>query len=369
VYLSLFIAAASIFGAVVVLLADLHRRRLTLTRSSGWRVLSVLDVLSLAVTAGAVLGLLMALVPSAISRRVLPLDSSAVWAALAGIVIAVVLWSEGRQQMRFQRPWGIIFGEWLVLVGVCLFLVTALFNPSPFVPQGLTLKILCILAVVAGGALIAVVVIPFMRRYEGLRILDRFPEQGESVQTEYTPPTPECPHPELWRMLDSQTTEVEVIDFLKSLVTTVKPNLVVETGTFLAYSTIKMAEGLRENGFGKIITIESDPAIFAKAKERIDASGLGQWIEYRNESSMETQIDGTIDILFSDSHMRGREQEIRRFLPWVKPRGLILIHDASSHFQIVREAALRLEQEGLISVVLLPTPRGLVIAQRREGRE
>jgi len=35
----------------------------------------------------------------------------------------------------------------------------------------------------------------------------------------------------------------------------------------------------------------------------------------------------------------------------------------------VREAALRMEAEGLISVVLLPTPRGLVIAQKREGRK
>jgi len=35
----------------------------------------------------------------------------------------------------------------------------------------------------------------------------------------------------------------------------------------------------------------------------------------------------------------------------------------------VREAALQLEQEGLISVVLLSTPRGLVVAQKREGRK
>ena len=35
----------------------------------------------------------------------------------------------------------------------------------------------------------------------------------------------------------------------------------------------------------------------------------------------------------------------------------------------VREAALKLEREGLISVVLLPTPRGLVVAQKREGRK
>lgn len=363
--LSLLIAVATVIGAVAVLFADLRRRRLTLTRGSGWHVLSALDVVSPALTMGAVLGLLVSLAPAAVSTRVLPLDSPSVWAALAGIVIAVVLWSEGRQQMRFQRPQGIVFGESLVLGGACAFLETVLF----VVPHPPAVKIFGISMILAGGVLIAALVIPFVKRYEGLRILDRLTEQGECVQTEYTPPTPECPHPELWRMLDSQTTEVEVIDFLKSLITTVKPNLVVETGTFLAYSTIKMAEGLRENGFGRIITVESDPAIFARAKERIGASGLGKWIEYRNESSMDTRIDEMIDILFSDSHMRGREQEIRRFLPWVKPRGLILIHDASSHFQIVRQAAQRLEQEGLISLILLPTPRGLVIAQRREGRQ
>jgi hypothetical protein len=37
--------------------------------------------------------------------------------------------------------------------------------------------------------------------------------------------------------------------------------------------------------------------------------------------------------------------------------------------KIVREAALKLERDGLISVVLMPTPRGLVVAQKREGRK
>jgi hypothetical protein len=44
------------------------------------------------------------------------------------------------------------------------------------------------------------------------------------------------------------------------------------------------------------------------------------------------------------------------------------MHDASSAVKTVREAAKKMEAEGLISVVLLPTPRGLVVAQKREGR-
>jgi predicted O-methyltransferase YrrM len=130
-----------------------------------------------------------------------------------------------------------------------------------------------------------------------------------------------------------------------------------------------MAEGLRANGFGRIITIEYDPEIFAKAKERIEASGLRKWIENRLESSLETRIEGKIDILFSDSKLAIREEEIRRLLPQVDPRGLILIHDASSQYKSVREFALRMEQEGLISTVLLSTPRGLVIAQKHDGRK
>ncbi|MBV9608723.1 MAG: methyltransferase, partial [Acidobacteria bacterium] len=56
------------------------------------------------------------------------------------------------------------------------------------------------------------------------------------------------------------------------------------------------------------------------------------------------------------------------FLPQMSDNGLILVHDASSHYKIVREAVLRLEQEGLLSAILLPTPRGLAMAQKRNGR-
>jgi predicted O-methyltransferase YrrM len=169
-------------------------------------------------------------------------------------------------------------------------------------------------------------------------------------------------------MFDSMTAEVEVLEFLRTVVTTIKPELVVETGTFSGISTLWIAEGLKANGRGRIVTCEFDPKVYESAKVRIAASGLAEWIELRNESSLEMKVEGTIDLFFSDSDMPIREQEIRRFLPQINPYGLILMHDASSHLKIVREAALKLEREGLISVVLLRTPRGLVVAQKRSGR-
>jgi len=195
-----------------------------------------------------------------------------------------------------------------------------------------------------------------------------------ALQPEYHRATPECPQPQRWSMIDSMTAEVEVLEFIATLVTTLKPRLVVETGSFLGVSTEWIARGLQRNGplsdgsRAKVVSCEFDPIVYAKAKVRLDASPLSPWIELRNQSSLEMHVDGTIDLFFSDSDLDIREAEVKRFLPQINPHGIILMHDASSHLKTVREAALKMESEGLISVVLLPTPRGLAIAQPRAGR-
>lgn len=362
---------AGLIAAWVELRADLRRRRISFAQLTSGSLLVLFDVACTAFTAGFVASMCILLVPETIRERAIALDSPLTWTIAAGVTIFAFLRSEGRHQAQFQRPAGLVFAEWLILGGAYPIAQSFFFRLAhwPQAPRGMAVWIACAAAVVSGAAIIATIVPPFRKKYEGLRILEHVKERGETVQAEYAPPSQECPHPELWKMADSQSTELEVIDFLKALVIAMKPQLIVETGTFLAYSTLKMAEGLRENGFGKIITIEYDPDIFAKAKERIDSSGLASWIDNRNVSSLESQVDGTIDLLFSDSHRTIRGKEIRRWLPQIEARGLILIHDTSPHFEVVRETVLQLEREGLLSIVMLPTPRGLVIAQKREGRQ
>jgi predicted O-methyltransferase YrrM len=330
-------------------------------------MMAKLDLLPPAVTGGCAIFLTVCLYPKAAATGVLALRSPALPGAVLCLIVVPVFWSEGRKQLQFQRPVGLLFAEGLFFFGVLGLLVVSLRAPAGAVGR-LTSVSLSVAFLLASITLIARIVPPFVRKYEGLRILDCVAEDEQFSQPEYTPATPECPHPELWRMLDSQTTEVEVLDFLKTLVTTIKPQLIVETGTFLGHGTVKLAEGARENGFGRVITVEFDPDIRKRALTRFEAAGLAPWIESRLESSLDTIIEGTIDLLYSDSHLANREAEIRRLLPQLDPRGLLVIHDASSHFKIVREAALRLEAEGLISTVLLSTPRGVVVAQRREGR-
>ncbi|HEY1265257.1 MAG TPA: CmcI family methyltransferase [Terriglobales bacterium] len=347
--------------------ADTRRRRLRLSSTSGWSLLTAFDVAALALVWAASVEFALRLAPRVTALRAVPLNSALTWALFAGVAVAAFLWHEGRYQLQFQRPPGIIFAESLILAGICGLGALVIFNGWARTP--VRPAVLSIAGIAAGGTLIALTVPRFVKRFEGHHILDRLERQEEFVQTEYIAPTPECPHPERWKMVDPQSAEIEVLDFLESLVRTVKPELIVETGTFVGHSAIRMARALKANGFGKIITIEFDPAIYTKANERFQASGLGDWIEARNASSLDSRIEGTIDVLFSDSDSPIREAEIRKFLPQIRANGLVLVHDASSSFKVVREAALRLEQEGLLSVVLLSTPRGLVVAQKREGRQ
>ena len=207
----------------------------------------------------------------------------------------------------------------------------------------------------------------FKKEKREYRVLRQIQRTGEVLQPEWHRATRECAHPQRWSMYDPMTAEVEVLEFLRCLVTTIKPELVVETGSFSGISTLWIAEGLKQNGHGKVITCEIDPLVYANAKQRFEASDVAPWIECRNESSLEMKVEGTIDLFFSDSEPSIREQEVRRFLPQINPYGIIAVHDASSHLKRVRKFMLALETEGLLSVVLLPTPRGLALAQKREG--
>ncbi len=289
---------------------------------------------------------------------------------IAGMLIFWYIWRRGERALRHPLAPGVITGEFLMLSGLERFLVEFIrINPRVFLGMS-NAQISALLTAIAGVILLLIVRRRFRKVDPVHKVLDHVTQHGnQETRPEYHRATPECPHPERWRMFDTMTAEVEVLEFLKSLVTTIKPGLVVETGTFLGVSTLYMAAGLKQNGRGKIITCEPDKEVFARAKEKIDGSGLGTWVDYRCESSMDIKVPGAIDVLFCDSLPELREPEVRHFLPQVNPNGVILMHDASSHLKTVREAALRMEDEGLISVVLLPTPRGLVLAQKREGRK
>lgn len=341
---SLFTDCAVVVVILIALRADTQRRRLSWRRTSGWTLLTLLDAASLAF---------------AIVLVAFLLQESSTFLIFSGAMIAFLfLWSEGKRQIQLQRPSGIVFAEFCLLFGLYSLLLSYRVHADR----------LGLVSLLLGLCVLGYVLPIYLSGREEHRILNQLAMQGEFIQQEWIPPTPECPFPERWRMFDAQSAEIEVLDFLKALIIAVKPDVIVETGTFIGHSTLSMADGLRQNGFGRIITAEFDPKVFEKAQQNIQSSGLSKWIEAHLTSSLDLQVNDQIDILYSDSDPSIREQEVRHFLPRLKTGGLVLIHDASSSFKVVREAALNMEREGLLSVLLLPTPRGLVVAQKLDGR-
>jgi prolipoprotein diacylglyceryl transferase len=292
-----------------------------------------------------------------------PIYEFFIWCA-----IGAFLWHMGSKAVKGPKAQGEIFCNYLILTGLARFLVEIIrINPRSFLGMS-NAQAASVLSIVAGAVLLWRIKGQYHQVKKEYHIAEHIASHGDVLQPEYHRPTPECPHPERWHMYDSMTAEVEVLDFLKAIVTTIKPELIVETGTFSGLSTLRMAEGLKQNGVGRIVSCEWDNKVYEAAKKRFAGSGLTQWIDLRNESSLEMKVPSQIDMLFCDSDPELREKEVRRFLPQMNLYGLILIHDASSHMKNVREGALRLEAEGLLSVLLLPTPRGLVLAQKRKGR-
>jgi len=169
---------------------------------------------------------------------------------------------------------------------------------------------------------------------------------------------------------DSADYGTELGNFVQRIVTTIKPRLAVEDRGDDGF-TLALARGLSENGFGKLITCDSDATRCAQVQQEVAAAGFTALVEVRNQPVLESKIEGNIDLLFSSTNYSSAnyEQVVQRFLPQINPFGLLLLHTSEGDYEKAREFALRLDREGILSVVLLPANLKLVMAQKRSGRK
>lgn len=198
--------------------------------------------------------------------------------------------------------------------------------------------------------------LPRVRRYS-LAFPDRDPIPEKTAQPVNGVPA------RLWSMFDGNTAETEVLDLMLTLTRLVKPNHVIETGTWLGLSACAIGRGLVANGFGDLTTLEIDPEVHAAASATIAQCGLDTVVDARCMSSMEFTPDRTYDMAVFDSELGLRLSEFRRFRPWLKDGALILFHDTAPHHHVVGDAVRSLITEGALAGVDLPTPRGVFIGK------
>lgn len=172
---------------------------------------------------------------------------------------------------------------------------------------------------------------------------------------------PLCPNDELWTTRDEQSSEDEVNEFLYALIRLIKPQFVVETGSYLGDGTIQIAKALKKNGRGRIMTCETIMDRCVAVQARIDQEGLGEIAQVVNTTGLELikQCGSLIDFAFIDSSPEGkvRGAEIQELLKYLRPLKMFALHDtAPQHGQINAVAeAIKLPK------VYFNTPRGLTL--------
>ena len=184
------------------------------------------------------------------------------------------------------------------------------------------------------------------------------------VCPECSGPTENCLHPELYSMNSRVGSETEVSHFLESIVNIIKPHFVIETGTYQGDGTIALAEGLRKNNFGHMISIEIDSQLAAIATKKT----IGYPVKIICGNSLDYIPPEQIDLLFLDSKRILRKEEFKHFMPFLHNKSLIVWHDSSYRKQnhAVYDAVNELYADGIIDRILLPTPRGITLSMLKE---
>lgn len=195
-------------------------------------------------------------------------------------------------------------------------------------------------------------------------------------EPETSPPTDECPEPALWRASDNVSTEAEVLVLLFALTAAVKPVVAVESGTWHGHGAAAIASGLRVAGRGHLWTVERDAVVAERARAKMAEGGHADCVTVVHGDDVAVVAGKAIaaagelvELYYCDSDdlfNGARAREIRRMLPYMAPRGIIVAHDVTPHYAEHRRDVQQFAWEGLCDVVMLPTPRGLAIMRRRD---
>lgn len=120
---------------------------------------------------------------------------------------------------------------------------------------------------------------------------------------------------------------------------------VVEFGTSFGLSTIHLAAALKDNGGGRLIGSEFEPAKVSRARANVEAAGLSALVEIREGDAAETlarDLPNEVDLLLLD----GAKVLYPKILELVQPclrAGALVLADNADHnpgfLAYVRDAA------------------------------
>lgn len=160
----------------------------------------------------------------------------------------------------------------------------------------------------------------------------------------------------------------------------IRPQRILELGTFTAYSTLCLAEGLADDG--TLVTLEHNDELEDMILRNLALSPLGEKVQLIIGDAMEWLVaqssDVLYDLVFIDADKREYSAYLDAVLPLVRPGGWILADNTLWDGHIIEEAydkdkqtlALRafndkVAQDERLDKVILPLRDGLTIIRKK----
>ncbi len=185
------------------------------------------------------------------------------------------------------------------------------------------------------------------------------------MRPEQVPARPECPEPARWSAPDGDATEVEVSALIGAFVAALKPDYVIETGTYQGDTTVVIGQALKALGRGHLLSIDIDPSRTQQAQSRVD----GLPVTLLTAKASDVIPTEPVDLIFIDASLDDRLNQLQTFKMHASPRCVILFHDSALWVAAAGVPEMYAEMDlavssGLVQPWLkLPTPRGLAITR------
>jgi predicted O-methyltransferase YrrM len=165
------------------------------------------------------------------------------------------------------------------------------------------------------------------------------------------------------RLARRRNLEPDSAAFLRLLVRVGRLRSVLEIGTSNGYSTLWLADAVRETG-GRVLSVDTDAGALGLAAANLARAGLDGRVELRVEdggATLAATPAGSVELLFLDSE-RGE------YVGWwpapldvLAPHGVLVIDNVLSHPDEVAEVRALIDADERLTSVLVPTGKGQLL--------
>lgn len=160
--------------------------------------------------------------------------------------------------------------------------------------------------------------------------------------------------------------EPESAALLALLVRATGARAVLELGTSNGYSTLWLADALRDTG-GRLVSVDVDRGRSEQAADNLARAGLGERAELRvqdAELAIADSRDGAWDMIFLDAERPAYAGYWPQLVRVLRPGGLLAVDNVLSHAAELESFRALVSSDERISEALVPTGAGVLLLVR-----